>query len=119
MVVVVAVVFAAVLGVLFVVAFCQTSFLPNLTQTKLTFFVFATAPTLVHLPPTLAAFAGLTTVASNVTKTKAAKPNLAFCRAMSQVLHTRSAFSAGAGGGSRGPMYSNGRLQIAKAAHLR
>ena len=92
-----------VVVLLFVVAFCQTSFLPNLTQTKLTFFVFATAPTLVHLPPTLAAFAGLTTVASNVTKTKAAKPNLAFCRAMSQVLHTRSAFSAGAGGGSRSP----------------
>ena len=76
---------------IFFVALCQTSLLPDLTQTKLTFFVFASAPTRVHLPPTLAAFAGLIIVASNVTKTKAAKPNLAFCRAMSQVLHTRSA----------------------------
>ena len=78
-----------VVVLLFVVAFCQISFLPDLTQTKLTFFVFATAPTRVHLPPTLAALAGLITVASNVTKTKAAKPILAFCRAIFKGLHTR------------------------------
>ena len=62
-----------------VVTFRQISFLPDLTHIYKTFFVNSVEPTLLHLPPTLAALAGLISVASNVIKAKAAKPHLAFC----------------------------------------
>jgi hypothetical protein len=74
-------------ALLAVVARCQTSFLPYFTQTKLKFFVFAIAPTLAHLPPTVAALTGLITGTSTVTKTKLIKPILAFRRAITQLSH--------------------------------